>query len=560
VRSLRARVVFFVLLAFVPAFVALLLIARHDRAEAREDSAGHTRVLVASVADQYEALLDDTQTLLHAIGTIQANATIIEQCGAALGAIVGQSPAYSNLLVLRADGSVLCSAAPVTRPVTPSQDAWFDDALKTGSAVSFNATGTTGQPALMVAVSFTDPDGTYVAAAQIQLEGLAALLGDDTAGGNTAVAVFDRSNTLLFARPASDGVGRRLGDIDVLRALRVPGDRVVVGDGPDGVERIYTGERLSEPIGGVAIAGVPTDVAYAGPTDAFRARAIGLLVLTLIAVVAALAFAHISVIRRIRNLVAMTRKIGAGNLAARSQEQSRDEIGELARSLDAMAEELKSRDAERSHLLGAIVEASEEERRRIAGDVHDDSIQVMSAHVMNLQLLRRRVDDPTVQARIKELEESGRAATSRLRDLVFELHSPTLEEHGLEAALQTLLDRAFEGVDVTYTVSSTLVEEPPLPTAATAYRIAQEAIRNARQHADAGTVTIDVARDGADLVLRIVDDGRGFDPDALGDRPGHLGLRGMHERAAAVGGAIAIDSAPSAGTTIVTRLPWLLEG
>ena len=80
----------------------------------------------------------------------------------------------------------------------------------------------------------------------------------------------------------------------------------------------------------------------------------------------------------------------------------------------------------------------------------------MSAHVMNLQLMRRRVDDPETQQRIRDLEQSGRAATARLRDLVFELHSPTLEEHGLHAALETLLDRAFEGDGVTHSVSSSL--------------------------------------------------------------------------------------------------------
>ncbi len=224
-----------------------------------------------------------------------------------------------------------------------------------------------------------------------------------------------------------------------------------------------------------------------------------------------------------------------------------------------MADELQLREEERAHLLTAIVEASEEERKRIAGDVHDDSIQVMSAHVMNLQLMRRRVDDPETQQRIRDLEQSGRAATARLRDLVFELHSPTLEEHGLHAALETLLDRAFEGAGVTHSLSSSLDTEPPLPTAATAYRIAQEVIRNCRQHAEAETITVDVSRSESDLVLRVADDGRGFDPAAIGDRPGHLGVRGIHERAAAVGGSVTIESAPGRGTTVVCRLPWLLD-
>ena len=106
---------------------------------------------------------------------------------------------------------------------------------------------------------------------------------------------------------------------------------------------------------------------------------------------------------------------------------------------------------------------------------------------------------------------------------MFELHSPTLEEHGLHAALETLLDRAFEGAESRTRFRAASTTEPPLPTAATAYRIAQEVIRNCRQHAEAETITVDVSRSESDLVLHIVDDGRGFDPEAIGDRPGHLG-------------------------------------
>ena len=110
-------------------------------------------------------------------------------------------------------------------------------------------------------------------------------------------------------------------------------------------------------------------------------------------------FAHLSVIRRIRDLVTMTRRIGAGDLACPFSTSRR-----ATRSASSVARSTRwptsshARGRARASADGAIVEASEEERKRIAGDVHDDSIQVMSAHVMNLQLLRRRVDDPETPA------------------------------------------------------------------------------------------------------------------------------------------------------------------
>jgi len=97
-------------------------------------------------------------------------------------------------------------------------------------------------------------------------------------------------------------------------------------------------------------------------------------------------------------------------------------------------------------------------------------------------------------------------------------------------------------------------------TSATAYRVAQEAIRNARQHAHARVVSVAVGREDGELVMRIVDDGVGFDPGSVADRPGHLGLRGMRERTAAVGGTIVMESERGRGTTLVCRLPWLTDG
>ena len=552
-----------VLLAFVPAFVVVFVIARTDQDKARDENAEETAELATSVASQYEALLGDTRTLLRAIGSIPADDLVLVQCDAALAALARQSPAYDNLIVFAADGTVVCSARPGAVAVDPKTTDWFQTALATGGFVGLEAgSSDPGAHPVTIAIADEDANGTpFVVSAQIALGGLNALVENARTSEDASVALVDEQDTLLFQVPdPGELVGTTVEDAAVVRAVRESGDRdVIVADGPDGVRRIYSEEPLSEPDDAIVIAGIPTKIAYEESARSFRTRVLALVIATLLALAIALAFAHLSVIRRIRDLVTMTRRLSAGDLMARSHVTSGDEIGELGRSLDSMAEELRIKELERGQLMTAVVEASEEERKRIAGDVHDDSIQVMSAHVMNLQLLRRRVDDPELQERIRDLEASGRDATARLRDLVFELHSPTLEEHGLTAALETLVERAFEGVDVAASVTSALSEEPPLATSATAYRVAQEAIRNARQHAHPRVVSVAVGRDGDELVMRIVDDGVGFDPDSIAERPGHLGLRGMRERAAAVRGTIVIESERGRGTTLVCRLPWLAD-
>jgi signal transduction histidine kinase len=559
--SLRTRIAALVLLAFVPAFIVVYAVSRNDRENAEEERTDETATLVASIADQYDALLSDTRTLLRAIGSIPADPQVLAQCGPALAALMRQSPTLENLVVYGADGRRVCSAEPADTAVDTERTEWFREALATGDFVGLES-GPEGPENLTVAISQEDSSGQeFVVAAEIAVGGLGALVDYARISEDANVTILDENDTVLFQTPEEpDLIGEGVGDSDVIRDVRGgEAQDGTVADGPDGVRRIYSAQELSEPGGATVVAGIPTRVAYEDSARSFRTRTFILVIATLAALAIALAFAHLSVIRRIRQLVVRTRRIGAGDLSALPPDASGDEIGELGRSLESMAGELREREVERSQLMTAVVEASEEERKRIAGDVHDDSIQVMSAHVMNLQLLRRRVDDPELQNRIRELEASGRDATARLRDLVFELHSPSLEADGLRAALETLLERTFEGEDVSTTVTSMLHEEPPVATTATAYRIAQESIRNARLHARARTVHIEVERDRDQLVVRLVDDGVGFDPDEIGERPGHLGLRGMRERAAAIGGAVQIDAERGRGTTVVCRLPWLSE-
>ena len=338
-RSLRARVALIVLLAFVPAFVVVYLVSRNDRTEARNDSADETRALAANVAEQYDQLVGDTQTLLRAIGTIPPNEDVLAQCDPALAAITRQSPTYSNLFVVRADGTVVCSAKPIASTVDPGSE-WLTQTLSQGSFVGLDGTGS--DKMFTVAIGLDGANGPVAVAAQIELDGLASVVGSMESSTAASVTVVDGANVILFQRPADVTVGRVATNSAWFAELRRSGDHaVVVTNGPDGVRRIYTGARLSAPAGAVTLAGIPTEVAYAEAAHWLRVRVFGLVVATLLALVIALAFAHISVIRRIRELVTMTRRIGAGDLAARSDARTRDEIGELGRSLDSMADELR---------------------------------------------------------------------------------------------------------------------------------------------------------------------------------------------------------------------------
>ncbi|HET9671541.1 MAG TPA: PAS domain-containing protein [Actinomycetota bacterium] len=221
--------------------------------------------------------------------------------------------------------------------------------------------------------------------------------------------------------------------------------------------------------------------------------------------------------------------------------------------LRASLDEVRRMMAQRRELAQLLENAQEEERRRIAADMHDDPIQVMSAVDMRLQLLLdhpERVDPHE----LGQLAEDLRTAIDRLRNLLFELRPVALELEGLVPAISRYLEHAAKETGWTWTVTGDLATEPSPEARVTLYRIAQEAIGNARKHAGATRVDVRVATAEGGVALRITDDGRGFDP-AAEPEPGHLGLSTIVERVQLAGGRFSIRSEPGSGADLACWLP-----
>ena len=211
--------------------------------------------------------------------------------------------------------------------------------------------------------------------------------------------------------------------------------------------------------------------------------------------------------------------------------------------------------AERRALLEHLVSAGEEERERIAADIHDDSIQAITAAGMRLQMLRRELDDPTQLELLADLEETIELSISRLRHLLFELRPPALDREGLAAALRMYIDESRDQTHATFRLADALRSQPDDEARIILYRIAQEALTNVRKHADATEAEVLIAERDGGFLVRISDDGVGFAPDQTLLVPGHLGLAAMRERAELAGGRIRIDSAPGTGTVVECWIP-----
>jgi PAS domain S-box-containing protein len=209
---------------------------------------------------------------------------------------------------------------------------------------------------------------------------------------------------------------------------------------------------------------------------------------------------------------------------------------------------------ERRRLVGHLVDAQEVERRRIAWDVHDESIQSMVAVGMRLQLIASRLPEPHAAA-LTGLDESVQAAIGRLRGLVSRLRPPELDRHGLVDAVSTYVDEVAGRWGLAHSLRDELTAEPSPAAAITVYRICQEALSNVHKHARATRIDLRLSTVDNGTLVRISDDGVGTAGDEAG--VGHFGLVEMHERAEAAHGWLSVTSAPGRGTAIEFWLPML---
>jgi signal transduction histidine kinase len=176
----------------------------------------------------------------------------------------------------------------------------------------------------------------------------------------------------------------------------------------------------------------------------------------------------------------------------------------------------------------------------------------MSAADIRAQSLARRIEDPQLRQEAEDLHDVIRSSVERLRHLLFELRPPALDREGLVPAL-----RAYMGdADPVPEIEDAMSSEPPLELRAILFRIAQEAIGNARKHASATRIHVSIAGQEGGIQLVVIDDGQGFDVGVIGSpEPGHIGLPTMIERAQLAGGRCQIESEPGGGTSVSAWLP-----
>jgi signal transduction histidine kinase len=225
------------------------------------------------------------------------------------------------------------------------------------------------------------------------------------------------------------------------------------------------------------------------------------------------------------------------------------------------ADRLRTIAAQRRDLARRLVVAQEEERARIAADVHDDSVQSLAAVDLRLGLLRRQLGDlaPDLVPALEQVQDTVASVSHGLRDLLFDLET-TDTSLPLSELLREAADHLLEdsGIDWTVTFDPTgwdgtrrLAQTARVQT----LRLVKEALANVRKHAQATRVTVRLVPTSDGVDGEVVDDGVGFDPASARPRRGHRGLANMRDRAAVSGGWCRVESTGQ-GTTVSFWMPY----
>lgn len=267
--------------------------------------------------------------------------------------------------------------------------------------------------------------------------------------------------------------------------------------------------------------------------------------------------------RPLFSLLQTIRAISAGKTQARAAHQPTDtEIGELAQAFNRMLDRLEETRREQTVL---ILQAQEEERRRIALELHDESSQNLTALLVHAEILQQSLQALPVKAVAPEAREQLRAGLQQLtqlthgtlesiRTLALQLRPAVLDDLGLLAALRWLAEDCRERLHL-----SVDLQLAPLPAASlpplyetTFFRVAQESLTNVARHAHASAVMIELASTATQVTLRIQDNGQGY---AAAPRSAGLGVRGMRERLELLNGSLELRTEPGQGTTVLATLP-----
>lgn len=274
----------------------------------------------------------------------------------------------------------------------------------------------------------------------------------------------------------------------------------------------------------------------------------------------------------IRELVSLTQRVARGELEVQGVVHSADEVGMLTEAFNQMTDalsqnhrereellfQLKEKEELRLQLLEKVMTAQEEERKRISRELHDETSQALTSLMVGIKVLESEASYCSVGERLQDMRHIVSQTLDEVHHMARELRPSVLDDMGLVPALERYVKdyQLKYSIDLDLHVTGFQGERVSAPVEVALYRIVQEALTNVAKYAHAETVSVllDWREDWVSAIIE--DDGLGFDPERVGEQPGRgLGLFGMQERAALLGGTFKIESREGIGTSVFIKIP-----
>lgn len=472
-----------------------------------------------------------------------------------------------GIIILDSDGIV-----SVTRPFRPdligqdfSQEPYFQY-VRTNRSFTFSdiiPEPSTGQDVVVIAVPIiqaqsNDFMGAMAIRFYIDFQRLGQEVQKLKVGEQGVAYLIDRNGRLIY-HPIDSLIGTDFSYREAVKQLQA-GNRegAITSQEPDG-SRTVEGYAVVPITGWGLVIGEPWTQAVAPALTSLTPVAI-ILVIGLIVVASMVSLGVQRVTDPIQSLVIQTGQVTAGDYDAQVTLSRIKEIKELGTAFNEMVQQISKYRAGMRQYVADITNSQEEERKRIARDLHDDTVQTLIAIGQRIELIKGFADNPAeVRSRLSDLRTMVTTAIASVRQFSQDLRPLTLEDLGLAAAMQYLVNQLEQnyGIEVNLEIQGE-VDNIPSDMEIAIYRILQEALSNVRKHARATEVSVLARFTPRQIRLSVRDNGRGFDvPDDITDfaNSGNFGIMGLQERTQLFGGSVRIKSSPNQGTIIEMIIP-----
>ena len=584
--GLRLRLLLLVVVASAPAVALTLYTGWENRQQQEANWRQEAQKIIELTAREENELIGGTRQLLRAVAE-SAESPVWQwrsNSKKLLTRLLQDDPRYANLGVIKTNGEIVVSALPLPGPVNVADRPYFQRALYTHalSIGDYQIGRISSKPTINFGYPVLDRDDqvSEVVFAALDLEWFNRsqyALKLHLPEGTTWTKI-DLNGTILVRQPAPEAwIGQPLPEPGLLKKILAQKNGLVEAVNAQGVASVYLfASTRSSLVAGdmISILSIPKNVLHAA-ADRLAERSL-ILVGMVAGVVILLGWlgSDLLVLRQVRALVRSSARLATGDFSARTGlPPGGDELGQLTRTFDRMAQTLEQRDAERraaeeklmqySHRLQqlshGLVEAQETERRRIARELHDEIGQSLTVAQIHLQTLATSPVTEDQAARLKESLQVVERVLAQVQDISLNLRPSMLDDLGLESTLRWYTGRqaALTGIKSVLRVES-LERRPNQMVETECFRVAQEALTNVARHARAQTVTVELCKAGGQLHLRVRDDGVGFETATMREQAVQgesLGLLSMEERATLAGGGLEFKSAPGQGTEVHAWFP-----